>query len=67
MDKPLGCLLQLIWLPYQIWKAIAERSVMGTSEMDREAGRLWKNFAIIGSIILIGVVVFIIWLIKNNR
>lgn len=64
MDEPFGCLLQLIWLPYQIWKAIAERSVVGTSEMDRDGGRFLRIFAIIGSILLISVVILVVWLIQ---
>lgn len=64
MDEPFGCLLQLIWLPYQIWKAIAERSVVGTSEVDRDGGRFLRIFAIIGSILLIGVVILVVWLIQ---
>ncbi len=61
MDEPLGCLLQLVWLPYRIWKSIAEGSVVGSSELDREAGRLWRNFAIIGSVVLIAVAALIVW------
>ena len=59
-DEPLGCLLQLLWLPYEIWKAMSEQSRLGTSEMDRESGRLLRKFALVGTIvILLGVVAWI--------
>jgi hypothetical protein len=61
MDEPLGCLFQLLWLPFRTWAAISERSLVGASEMDREAGRFWKNFAIIGTILLLAVAALIIW------
>ncbi len=60
IGEPLGCLLRLIWLPYQIWQAMSGDSLMGTSELDRHAGRLWKSFAVIGTILLLaGVVAWI--------
>lgn len=65
MDDPLGCLFRLIWLPYQIWKTIAEQSVIGSSEMDRAAGRLCKNLAIFGSILLIALLGFGVWVVMN--
>jgi hypothetical protein len=53
MDGELiGCLARLLWLPYQIGRAISERSMVGESEMNRAAGRLWRNLAIIGTILL---------------
>ncbi len=59
-EEPFGCLLRLLWLPYHIGKAIAEQSIVGTSEMDRAAGRFWRNVAIIGTLLLLlGLVVWI--------
>lgn len=52
-DEPLGCLLQLVWLPYQLWKAMTGESRVGTSEMDREVGRFWKGFAVTATVIVI--------------
>lgn len=56
-DEPLGCLLRLVWLPYQFWKATCEESRVGTSEMDREAGKLWKWFAVIATFVVISGVI----------
>ena len=65
IGEPLGCLLQLIWLPYQLWKAVSGESLMGTSEMDRQVGRFWKGFAIIATlVVLLGLVTWI-WLTLN--
>lgn len=59
-DEPLGCLLRLIWLPYQLWKAMSGESRVGTSEMDRQAGRFWKSFAVITTLaVVLGVVAWI--------
>jgi hypothetical protein len=52
-DEPLGCLLRLIWLPYQLWKAMSGESLVGTSEMDRQAGRFWKSFAVITTLAVV--------------
>ena len=52
-DEPLGCLLRLVWLPYQSWKAMCEESRMGMSEMDREAGKFWKWFGVIATLLVI--------------
>ena len=60
--EPLGCLFRLIWLPYLAWKTITAQSVVGSSEMDRAAGRLWRNFAILGSVLLVVMVVVVIWM-----
>lgn len=66
-DEPLGCLLRLIWLPYQLWQAMTGESRVGTSEMDRQAGRFWKSFAVIASfLVVVGLIVWI-WLFKLNR
>lgn len=51
-DEPLGCLLTLVWLPYQAWKAMRDSSALGTSKMDRDAGRFWENFAILATAVL---------------
>ena len=59
-DEPLGCLLRLVWLPYQFWKAMCEESRVGTSEMDREVGKFWKWFAVISSVTV--VLAVIAWL-----
>ena len=56
-DEPLGCLLRLVWLPYQLWKAMSGESRLGTSEMDRQAGRFWKKFAVIATIVVISAVI----------
>jgi hypothetical protein len=59
-QEPLGCLLRLIWLPYQFWKAMSGESRVGTSEMDRQAGRFWKGFAVIATaIVILGAVAWI--------
>ncbi len=61
-DEPLGCLLGLLWLPYEAWQRMTGSSRIGTSEMDREAGRFWKKFAIVGTIaILLGTGAWIWW------
>jgi hypothetical protein len=52
-DEPLGCLLRLIWLPYQLWKAMSGESRVGLSEMDRQAGRFWKSFAVITTLAVV--------------
>lgn len=52
-DEPLGCLLRLIWLPYQLWKAMSGESRVGTSEMDRQAGRFWRRFAMIATLAVV--------------
>ncbi len=63
-DEPLGCLLQLVWLPYHLWKAMCGESRVGTSEMDREVGRFWKRFAVVATLlVLIGVITWI-WLME---
>ncbi len=65
-DEPLGCLLRLLWIPYELWKAISEQSRVGTSEMDRESGRfLWK-FAIGGTILVVLGAIFWIWFSINK-
>lgn len=57
VEVPLGCLLRLVWLPYQIWQAMSGESRLGISELDLQAGRLWKSFAVIGSmLVLVGLV-----------
>ena len=59
-DEPLGCLLQLLWLPYQLWKAMSEESRVGTSEMDREVGRFWTKFALVGTVVIgLGVIAWV--------
>jgi hypothetical protein len=61
IDEPLGCLLSLIWLPYRIWKAMCAESFIGTSELDRQAGRFWKGFAVVASLVVIlGLIVWIL-------
>jgi hypothetical protein len=62
IDEPLGCLLQLVWLPYRIWKGMFGESRLGTSEMDREVGRFWKSFAVIATVIAVVGGVAWIWL-----
>jgi hypothetical protein len=57
MDEPLGCLLQLVWLPYRLWQAMSGESRLGMSEMDRQAGRFWKRFALIATIVVISAVI----------
>ncbi|RYD49615.1 MAG: hypothetical protein EOP83_24935 [Verrucomicrobiaceae bacterium] len=64
--EPLGCLLRLVWLPYQVWKAITEQSVVGTSELDRSAGRFWRNSAIIATVLLLAGAALVIWLIVKR-
>jgi hypothetical protein len=56
-DEPLGCLLQLIWLPYRLWQAMCGESRVGTSEMDREVGRFWKGFGVIATFVVISAVI----------
>lgn len=58
-DEPFGCLLRLIWLPYQLWQAMTEESRVGTSEMDRQAGRFWRKFAVIATGLVL--LAFITW------
>ena len=60
-DEPLGCLLQLLWLPYQLWKAMSGESRVGTSEMDREVGRFWTKFAIVGTVVVVLGVIAWVW------
>lgn len=60
-DEPLGCLLQIVWLPYQLWKAMTEESRVGTSRMDREVGWFWHKFAVIATVVVIGGAVAWIW------
>ncbi|MGL4399908.1 MAG: hypothetical protein ACRCXD_08565 [Luteolibacter sp.] len=59
-EESLGCLLQLIWLPYRIWQAMSGESRLGTSEMDQQVGRFWKMLAVIVTImVILGVVAWI--------
>ena len=60
-DEPLGCLLQLLWLPYQLWKAMSGESRVGTSEMDREVGRFWTKFALVGTVVVVLGVIAWVW------
>lgn len=60
-DEPLGCLLQLLWLPYEIWKTISESSRVGASEMDRQGGRCLLKFAVSGTIVLLLGAIIWIW------
>lgn len=62
MDE-LGCVLWIFWLPYQLWKWMTESSRLGTSRMDREAGELWRNFAIVGTALALiaGGVIWWLW------
>lgn len=59
--EPLGCLLRLVWLPYELWKAMSGESRLGTSEMDREAGRFWKGFAVAATLVVIAGAVAWVW------
>ena len=65
-DEPLGCLLRLLWIPYELWKAMSEQSRVGTSEMDREAGRFWKKFAIGGTVVVMMGFILWIWATSNK-
>lgn len=60
-DEPLGCLLRLIWLPYQFWQAMSAESRIGTSEMDRQVGRFWRIFAMIATIVVLSGGVAWVW------
>ena len=61
-DEPLGCLLRLVWLPYELWKAMSGESRVGTSEMDLDAGRFWKTFAWVATLVVITGGVGWIWI-----
>ena len=63
--EPLGCFLELIWLPYRLWQAMTGESLVGTSAIDRQAGRFWKAFAVIATIVFLAGVVAWIWLTFN--
>lgn len=67
MGEPLGCLLQLVWLPYQLWKAMTGESRVGTSPLDREVGRFWKAFAVIATLGVLGGLVAWVWFKEFNH
>jgi hypothetical protein len=64
MEDAFGCLCLIFWLPHKIGKAMNEASLVGASEMDRQAAKFWKRCgiaAVILMIILLGIVSWFIF------
>lgn len=59
MDTLCGILLQLLTLPYRLWKESMENSRVGPSEWDWETLRFWRCIAAIGGAVVL--VVAIAW------
>jgi len=70
MDGPLGCLFGVFWLPFRLGQAFQGESRMGMSELDRWAGRFWRRFAVIATVVLVGAVMVtggVVWWIFNGK
>lgn len=47
-------LIDLICLPYELWKRSNESSGVGLSESERKAQRFWGWFAAVAAVVILG-------------